>query len=322
MGITQASDRKMSLAFGGGTLTVNSRARSYTYHQTEIVRRDNFKYVVVPDGFSAYYAECLDYSQDITGTITEDYTTVDCTFHYVDLRTDLLVYTESTQEMKFTQTNNGGVNKTGSRYGNLVYLATGYDDVWRVPFILEEVPITITNKIICTAFDAPLNTETINSGYWNGVRVLMPLFNGGVPRHDMITIGGVTYDAFDVDWYYIDEARRTADGDSFFWWADWHKAVGVNNAIDADEARKLADSYLGLVTPVKIPSSNGVITSDFMGSAAVDKDNNLFFSTSFDTQSGKIVLSKLVVAGVETPIPQEEFREDSQHATYYPVAPL
>ena len=329
-------DRFFTLQSGAINITVNSRARSYHYSQVDEEIRSNIKFVVTPADLGAYYAECFDRIITKDGTIKEKYTTTDCTFHYADLRNDLFVYEEQVQELNFSQSQNYKItqplDEPPQTSGNVVKLQTSGDDASVLPFIIEEVPITITKKLICTAFASPLHEETINSGYWDGVRVLMPLFNGGVPRHNMITIEGVTYDAFDVDWYFIDAARRAADGDSFFWWADWHKAVGVNNEIDAAETRKLADSYLGLITPATFATSSGVITKDFTGSAAVDKDNNQFFSASFDIPSGKIVLSRLVVAGVETPIPQEKFQveqpdgtfkeEDSQHDIYYPVAPL
>ena len=224
---THTEGRKFTLTYGGGSSIINGRTRGYTYSDEEFLLHDNVKYVVTPADFGAYYAECFDSRFIKTGTITEDYTTVDATFFYVDLRNDLLIYEENIQTMKFSQTTSGGSNKTG-RFGNLVYLHTGYDDAKLVPFILENVPIAITNKIVCTAFAVPLHEETINSGYWNGIRVLMPLFNNGVPRHDIITIEGVQYDAFDVDWYLINAAQREADGDSFFWWPDWLKAVGVD----------------------------------------------------------------------------------------------
>jgi len=178
--LKHTEDRVFTLTCGSLTIPINTRQRSYEYNSTDATTRTNGRVIIVPDGFGTYEVDCFDYRQDISGTITEDYTTTDCTFHYADLRTDLFVYTQSIQQMAFTQTVDGGVDESG-KFGNLVYLDTGYNDVWRIPFILEEVPITVSNKIICTGI-GEVFSEDVNSGYWNGIRVLMPLFDSGDPR--------------------------------------------------------------------------------------------------------------------------------------------
>lgn len=306
--LTQAVDRTFVLVTGGNSVVINGRSRDYSYTHLEHITQDNFKYVA-GDG---YTAECFDYDLNIKGTITENYTTIDTTFHYVDLRNDLIVYTESTQTMEFSRVESGGVDNDGQLYGNLVWLATSGSDTPRVPYIMEDVPITITNKIICTGIGV-LHEETINSGYWDGIRILMPLFNGGDPRDHNITIDGTTYNPAEVDWYYL-PSHYLADGDQLFWWADWHKAVGIHNEIDAEEAVRMADSFTHSGDRT---SSNGIYTQDFTGAAAQDANGNVFFSAAFDVQSGKIVVNKLLVDGEETPIPT-----DVEIDIWYPLAPL
>lgn len=341
----QMANREFTLSIGEHRIPVNKRVRDYTYKNHEHTIRSNFKYVI-SNQIAEYTAECYAQDKHIGGDIKEDYTTTDCTLHYVDLRNDIIVYTESVQHMEFASVESGGVKAAaddpdnGAVYGNFVSLATSYDNVWRVPFILEGVPITITNRIICPTIGI-LHSEVINSGYWDGIRVLMPLFNGGSPSSEpRITIDAVEYNPASVDWYYLLD-HYLADGDQFFWWADWHKAVGVYNEIDAEEAIRMADIF----TPEgERQSSAGVVSEDFMGSVAVDAQQNKFFSATFDVSTGTIALNRLIMGGVETPIPTEKIRDrimagdvqskdaegnllwtdekDSAHTTYFPIAPL
>lgn len=316
--ITQTKDRVLTFKSGGVSIPINVRTRTYTYSDRYDVQLNDFRYLETGSGqVECYTRKNPDPSN---GKISEDYTTVDVNFLYADLRSDLFVYRKSTRTMKFSQA-----------VSFRVHLRTAYDDALRYPFILEDVPITITNEIFCTAFPAPLHTETINSGYWDGVRVLMPGWSAGSEPYGRFTINGTEYDAANVDWY-LPPIHEEADGDSFFWWADWLKAASVNNEIDAKDAADLYSTSHGVDYTQPKPVSNGVVTNDFMGSVAVDKANNQFFSASFDTQDGKFKLSKVVVGGVETPLPQEKIQveqpdgtfkeEDSQHDIYYPVAPL
>lgn len=300
--------RTFTLTAGSLSIVINKRSRNYSYTDREVETHANGFWQATPQNT---YVECSDVTAVRNGTISEDYSTVDCTFHYVDLRNDLIVYTESAQTLQFSQSS-GYERNSGGHTGNLVDLGGG---AYVLPFIKESVPIVKTNKIICTAFTQPIHEETINAGYFDGVRVLMPLFNSGAPGHDIINIDGAQYDAFDVDWYFLLN-HKDADGDQFFWWPDWLKAVGVNNEIDFEEVVRLASSYAGqLTTPIDLVSDNGTVTTDFLGSAAVDKDGSIFFSASFD--GGSLKLNRLVVGGTETSIPT-----DVETDAWYPIAPL
>lgn len=329
-------NRKFVLSMGAITLELNKRLRNYSYTHQDVTTKSGLRLIVDSQGAKS---ECSNFTNTITGNISEDYETTDVTFHYVDLRNDLLVYTESVQTLKFegknsggTQ-NNNGVNNGDSfgHFGDLVWLGVSMGtDVARVPFVFENQPIKITNKIVCTKFGEPLYTETINSGYPDGIRILMPVFDSGDPRARNFKFNNVTYNAGDVDWYYI-PTHREADGDMFFWWADWHKAVGKNHTIDSDEAKQMWSlNHSDIPNGQEITSDNGIVQSTFTGSVAVSRNNDIFLSASFN--KGKLVLSKLQIAGETVAIPQEEISElqpngsytkkQSEYNTWYPVAPL
>jgi len=306
------ADRVFSLILSNKTIEINKRDRSYSYSQNESISNSNGKVVLVPDGFGVAYIDCYTQTEQHNSSITENYSTTDCTFMYVDLRTDLVVYEENVQTLLFD-----------GEQSDRVPVKTTYDDAYLYPYIKEEVPIIVTNKIYCTAIAGPLYEEHINSGYWNGVRILMPLFNSGDPRKGFkFTIDGIEYDAGEVDWYYINAEQREADGDQFFWWADWNKAVGVNNEVDVDETKSMAATQSGMLkTPATVSSSNGVITKLFKGAAAVEKNDNIFLSMSVDIpEMESMLISKLIVNDIDVEIPQETGEETAD--AWYPIAPL
>lgn len=347
----QIASRVFTLKYGDKSLGINKRTRNYSYiHKEVTAKAGSVKWITDSEGAQT---ECSNYSATTTGTINEDYTTTDITIQYVDLRNDLIVYTEVTQTLKFSGDNSGGAitNMDGSHpgadsyghTGNLVYMKPY--SVPLVPFVFESVPITTVTKIVCTAFDEPLFEETTHGGYWNGVRVLMPAFTDGSPFERPFNFGGTTYsNAADVDWYYLPN-HVSADGDMFFWWADWHKSVGVNNELDATAATKINDFGIAAENDNFLNSGNGVAIKDFMGSAVLDKDKNIFLSAALDVVSGQVVLvSKLIVDGQKVEIPKEQIRDrvmdggkqkmgkdgnpvwtdpkDSEYDLWYPIAPI
>jgi hypothetical protein len=314
---TNTEDITFTFTCNGISMPIYIRSRNYQYVDKDTVNHTEVKFVITPAGFGAYHAECFKYDQRRVATIREDYTTTDVTFFYADLRNNLFVYENSIQNMKFEQTavytkTNDGITQVED--GQYVEVAHSYGDTIMMPFILEEVPITITDTIVCTNTGV-LNTEYVTSGYWDGVRVLMPLFDSGNPRNTFFTINGVEYNAAVVEWYYI-PSHLGGDGNSFFWWPDWLKAVGINNGNDANTVSKMIQQRYGYVPqPYTFDTSNGIAIKDFMGSAAIGRYNTFFMSASFD--AGAIKINKLTVDGIETEIPK-----DCECDVWYPIAPI
>ena len=319
------------LSFGGVSIKINNRFRSYSYVQNDAFTNSGGKVVVIPDGLGAAYIDCITRSETHNATISESYTTIDVTFKYVDLRYDIAVYTEDIGELTFQKTES-----------QRVALDTPYDDAYAYPFIDENLPIKRTKKIICTEITEPLFEEVVNAGYWNGLRLLMPDWHGTVPRHTPITIDGVSYDAYDVDWYdqYLD---WEPSGNRFLWWPEWLRVVPTNVAIDQQSTKRVYESDgHGLLTPFTETADSGVVQTDFMGSAAKDKDGNLFLSAELNASGQVVLVSKLIVGGIDTPLPTEEIKDrvgdpqetntdgslkwtdlkESESDVWFPIAPL
>lgn len=293
-------DRCFTLESGNVSIDVNKRTRSYAYNSEETWDLAGGKVVVNDLGGEI---DCGTVSTSEGSAISEDYETVDCTFLFVDLRNDCFVYEEKTAHLTWNQA-------SPTRIG----INDGWGNTYVYPYIDEAVPITRTTRIVCTSLPAEINKEVVNAGYGEGIRVLMPGWDGhSPPRHDIFTMNGVTYDAYTVDWYSQFD-NWEADGDLNLWWPAWLRATG-SSIIDVDASTKLYNAYHGLETPATLPSSNGIETEDFSGSCAFDKAGNMFFSASFN--GGNLKLSKLYIHGTETPIPT-----DSEADAWYPVSPI
>ena len=302
--IIQSKNRTFTLKSGDVSIVINGRTRNYAYHDRYDVQLLNFRYVA----YLGELVECYTRKNTFSASISENYQTKDVTFYYADLRTNTFVYKESVQSLNFADSRD-----------YVIHLRTSYNDALVYPFIFEVVPIITTNRIICTDFAEPLHTEIVNGGYAEGVRILMPLFaQGSEPRAgETFTINGRVYDAAQVDWYYPPD-HEESDGDQFFWWSDWLKAVGMNDQLDVWEAEKMYGINGGQDTKgVPRTSPDGVITSDFMGSAARDVNGNEFFSAQFNITNGQFKVGKLVIKGADTPIPAKEEAD-----LWFPVAPL
>ena len=199
-----------------------------------------------------------------------------------------------------------------------VALQTSFDDAHVYPFIKEEVPITRTTKIISTDFTGSLHEYVVDAGYWDGIRILMPDWHGGNPRHSIFVLDGVQYDAYDVDWYDTFLNWQT-DGDRFFWYPAWLRAVPVNTELDEYEASKIYDTFHGLTTPDVTQAPSAVVSDTFTGASAHNQ-GHIFFSAKFDTINNAVILvDKLRIQGVDTTIPQEE---NAKADVWYPIAPL
>lgn len=317
--LTHNENRVFALSIGNKTVPINKRTRSYRYRSDETTRVTNGKVII--DANQAY-VDCGTQTDTEGATISEHYETVDCALLYADLRYDTLIYEEKTAVMDFSQ----------ASPSRSVALQVSFGDAHVYPFIKEEVPIIRTTKIISTDFSAPLHIEVINAGYWDGIRILMPDWHGGNPRHSIFTIEGIQYDAANVDWYDAFLNWQT-DGDRVFWWPSWLRAVPVNTELDEYEATKIYDTYHGLVTPNTTQALSAVSTKDFTGSSAHSRKSEIFLSAKFDTINGQVVLvNKLVVNGEVAEIPTEKIyvkqpddtyiKQDSEHTCYYPIAPL
>lgn len=309
----QQANRVVTLSNGSVSVDLQKRTRDYTYSDNLTMSKSGARYVVSDNT----YFDCGTQTLTPSSTMQESYETTDVTFYYADLRNDLFVYVESVQKMEFGKSVNTQINAR-----------TSYDDAKLYPYIYEEVPITVTRTTICTKITTPLLVESYNSGYADEIKVLMPLFSGNADPYGTFQQNDKTYDAKVVDWYYL-PTHREADGDEFFWWADWHKAVGVNTEQDADEARIMwATNYDGNSTR---NISSQVSTNAFTGSVAIDTNSNIFLSGVFGKDGG-LTINKLVIDGVEKEIPSETLRikqndgsyadEESTHDIYFPIAPL
>lgn len=317
--ITHKQNMAFTLTVGPHNIVINSRTRNYSYSDANGYDNTDGKVIINTDGSPI---DCFNQTKFEGSGIAEDYSTQDCDILYVDLRNDLVVYQKNNQRMKFSQAQN-------ERIG----LKSSFDDIYMYPYVLEDVPISFTTQTICTALGV-LHTETLAKGYAEGIRILMPLFGPGAnPLPFKFTMNGVEYDASEVDWYLINEGRRISDGNQYFWWADWHKAVGTNLEIDAAETARLSNNVLYGITSQVAQSGNGIITKNFMGSAAIDKDDNRFYSMAITPAIGvPVKINKLVVGGAEIEIPKEKIKveqpdgsfaeQDSEHTCYFPIAPL
>ncbi len=306
--LQQVADKKITMRIGETDIPIWKRVRDYIYIDVKTTHRYEYFYIVSTHIQNAVF-DCFKTATSLKAKIKESYETTDCTFYYADLRNDLLIYKESTQKMEF--------EKDNGKNGVTVKVRTSFDTAYLAPFIMESVPISIYNRFICTGIGV-LHEENIHSGYWDGIRILMPLFNDGMPYGDF-DYEGQTLNAADIDWYFL-PGHREKDGDQFFWWADWHKAVGEHNAIDAREAELMWGIVIGNINSglVQEPATNGVAVAPFSGSAAKDRVGNLFLSAKIDLFGGGAKLvSRLLIDGADTPIPT-----DCECDVWFPVAPI
>lgn len=275
--ITQRANTEFKFTSGSVDLTVYRRYRDYAYKRKEDTARNDFKYVVTPSGFGAYYAECFDQETTYDSSFNENYETEDITFYFADLRNNCFVYKKSVHKMVFKHTTDV-----------VVPVRTSFDDAQLSPHIIEIVPIEITNTYVCTTLSTPLYIETINSGYADEIKVLMPLFNSGEPYGKFFQ-NSKEYDAAIVDWYYL-PTHRAADGDEFFWWADWHKQVGDYKNIEAREAKTMWELMTSQIASpyTTSPDDNTLHTKTFLGSVVFDTKSNSFVSyTLYDWYGDK-----------------------------------
>ena len=121
----------------------------------------------------------------------------------------------------------------------------------------------------------------------------MPLFEGQSAPIGSFMYNGVRYEARDVEWYFMDN-HREKDGDQFFWWADWHKALGINQEIDKFEAQTMWELVSGKIeSGYRDKVFFDVLHSNIYGSVAIDRNREyVFFSVVFD--NGNTIKNKLL----------------------------
>lgn len=277
---TQSKNRVSTLTVGTKDIVLNSRVREYRYEDAEGWSHTDHKWVIYPDGFGVAWFECYG-TGDTTNdaSISDSYQTVDTEVLFVDLRYDIIVYRQTTKSMHYEDTRDFTIP-----------LQTSFDDAHLYPFIFEQVPIQINEKLIYSKAGVETVLEETNStsGYYDDINLLMPLFSPGtnprptfftLPAHPPYRTVAREYLASEVDWYYP-LPHREQDGDMFLYYPEWLRAVGIYGDLDQAEATaRYAQSIGAIGNPASMSSDDNLQeATEFDGSVVVDPNDRVFYS--------------------------------------------
>lgn len=310
--ISHTKNRMTELLINDVSILLNKRVRGYTYTQNKSTIKSDYKLIFIVE--DQVFVDCYTINNTDIASIADSYQTVDAEIKYIDLRNDIVVYEQTDVTMTYQKSGNS----------TLVNVRGTYGDAHMHPFIFNGAPITGTKKLIYNkaGVEEVLHEEVVIRGYGGEMNLLMPQFDAGDP-YGVFVYGGNTYDAAQVEWYYI-PTHRVADGGMDLYWPDWLKAVSSYTELDAREAAARWDSIMGYIpNPATIAEIETVPSAQvFTGSVAVSVNGDVFLSVEVPQVStnptGEKNYTNKIYGTAQTL--NEIFSPEG--VTYFPVAPI
>lgn len=257
---------------------------------------------------------CYDHQVNYLAEVSEDYTTVDTTLLYEDMRTDTRVYKRVTQHLEFycqsTQT---------------AEFRTMWGSVYPHKLKVVDAPKTVTTKYIAIINGNmhTLKSTTVNSKRYttdNPLILIYPNVQSLAQPMDADVIKYGFYDYHGDGW----DGLATSDGGKDYYYPEWCREMGVDNSRDI----RLKDARFNLLLTLEQDR-----TASTMGESAMMPDYTFPVGNCVRSRKGHTLASFLVAGdtatnllynkdGAQVNFMDEIYKEGSGKTLIFPVMGL